>query len=260
VLITGGVDFSIGGVLSVVSAYAASHMATDRDVVISLLVLLALSWVPGLINGALVAYAGLQPFIVTLATWFVWSGIAFYILSSAGGLIDESLSWLSTGTIGGDVRVSTIAAVLALVAGSWIMRSKIGLQMKAVGSDEVAAYESGIPTRRVKVLAYMLSSVWAVLAGIMLSAQSLAGDPTVGNSYILPMITAVVIGGASLAGGRASTTGSAVGALVLTYVTSVTFAEELPAEWSLIIVGLLLIGTVCAQTVVRVALRQEELP
>jgi ribose transport system permease protein len=259
VLITGGIDLSIGGVLSVVSAYAASHMATDRDVVVSIVVLLALSWLPGLINGALVAYAGLQPFIVTLATWFVWSGIAFYFLSSAGGLIDESLSWLSTGTIG-EVRVSTVAAVLALVAGSWIMRSKIGLQMKAVGSDEVAAYDSGIPTARVKVLAYMLSSVWAVLAGIMLSAQSLAGDPTVGNSYILPMITAVVIGGASLAGGRASTTGSAVGALVLTYVTSVTFAEKLPAEWGLIIVGLLLIGTVSAQTVVRVTLRQEELP
>jgi ribose/xylose/arabinose/galactoside ABC-type transport system permease subunit len=144
-----------------------------------------------------------------------------------------------------------------LLVASWIMRSKVGLRMKAVGSDELAAFESGIPTAAVTVFAYVLSSVWAALGGLMLSAQSLSGDPTVGNSYILPMITAVVIGGASLSGGRASTTGSAAGALVLTYVSSVTFAEKLPAEWSLIIVGLLLIASVGAQNLVRVTLRQE---
>lgn len=257
VLVSGGIDLSVGGVVSVVSAITASHMASDGAVATTVVILLALSWLPGLVNGLLVAYAGLQPFIVTLATWFVWSGIALFFLSSAGGTIDESFGWLSTGEIGG-LRVSTLGFLLVLVVASWIMRSKIGLHMKAVGSDEVAAYESGIPTARVKVLSYMLSSGWAVLAGLMLSAQSLSGDPTVGNSYILPMITAVVIGGASLVGGRASTTGSAVGALVLTYVSSVTFAEKLPAEWSLIIVGVLLIGSVGAQTVLRVTLRQEE--
>jgi ribose/xylose/arabinose/galactoside ABC-type transport system permease subunit len=100
VLICGGIDFSVGGVVSLVSAIAASHMASDTSVATTVLIVLALSWVPGLINGLLVTYAGLQPFIVTLAMWFFWSGIALFVMSSAGGTIDESFGWLSTGSVG----------------------------------------------------------------------------------------------------------------------------------------------------------------
>jgi len=214
--------------------------------------LLAFGWLPGAVNGLLIVYLRLPPFIVTLATWFIWGGIAFLILPVAGGTVDASLSWPSTGSVAG---VDKSLWVLALVAiyGVWFLRTRLGLEIRAVGSDPESSYQSGLRGKRALILAYALSSWWAVLAGIMLSAQTLSGDPSVGDSYILPTVAAVVIGGTSLFGGAGTIVGTIVGALVLAYVYSVTFALELASQWGVICSGLLLIFTVSLQLLVRIA-------
>lgn len=250
VLLTGGIDLSVGGVLSVVSAVAATRMTTGRDVILVALLLLVLGWIPGLINGLLITYARLQPFIVTLAMWFIWAGVAFYILPSAGGTIDSSLAFLSTGSVAG-VPNPIWLLIASILGGIWLLRTRLGLEIKSIGSDREAAFHSGIRVRRAVIAAYMLSSFCTVLAGIVLSAQSMSGDPTVGNSYILPSVAAAVVGGTSLTGGWGTTTGSIAGALVLSYVASVTFALGLPAQWSLIFEGLLLILSVSIRFVVH---------
>jgi len=250
VLLTGGIDLSVGGVISVVSAFAASHMQSSGAAWTLSAVLLALGWLPGVLNGALIVYGRLQPFIVTLGTWFIWGGIAFYFLGSAGGTIDPSLGSLASGSLGG-LRNSLLFLILLAVGASWLVRTRAGMQIKAVGSSEEAAHQRGVPTRRTLLFAYGISSWFAVAAGILLSAQSLSGDPTVGDSYILLSVAAAVIGGTSLFGGRGTTTGTIIGALVLTYLTSVVYVLGLQSQWSLIFSGLLLVISVSAQLAVR---------
>lgn len=256
VVLTGGIDLSIGGVLSVTNAIAASHMATKGDAILVSVALVALGWIPGLLNGLLVVYGELQPFIVTLATWFIWGGIAFGFLSVTGGTVDASLGWLSTGSVAG-VQNPLVILILVAVFGAWFLRTRLGLEIRAVGSDRESTFQSGLRDRRAILAAYALSSWWAVLAGIVLSAQTLSGDPTVGDSYILPTVAAVVIGGTSLLGGAGTIVGTAVGALVLAYVYSVTFALGLSSQWGVISSGLLLVFTVSLQLLVRVAFRRK---
>ncbi len=250
VLLTGGIDLSIGGVISCVNAFAASHMASSGAAWGWTIALLLIGWAPGAINGALIAYARLQPFIVTLAAWFVWGGIAFYFLEASGGEVSPSLGWLASGAIAG-VHNSIWLLLLVAIIASWLLRTRTGLQIKAVGSSADNARQRGIPTRRTIVVTYGLSSWLAAFAGIVLSAQSLSGDPVVGDSYILLSVAAAVIGGTSLFGGRGTTTGTILGAFVLTYLTSIVYVLGLPSQWSLIFSGLLLIGSVTLQLVVR---------
>jgi ribose transport system permease protein len=255
VVLTGGIDLSIGGVLSLTNAVAASHMATKGSAIGVSLALVALGWIPGAVNGLLIVYGDLQPFIVTLATWFIWGGIAFLFLPVTGGTVDSSVGWLSTGSVAGVANPICVLVIVA-VFGIWFLRTRIGLEIRSVGSDRESAFQSGLRDRRALVSAYALSSWWAVLAGIMLSAQTLSGDPTVGDSYILPTVAAVVIGGTSLFGGSGTISGTAVGALVLAYVYSVTFALKLSSQWGVISSGLLLVFTVSLQLLVRIAFRR----
>jgi len=250
VLLTGGIDLSVGGLISLVTAIAATkmHSATDAWLVAGLMV--AFGWIPGLVNGLLIVYGRLQPFIVTLGTWFVLGGIALVVLPSAGGEVNGSIGWIASGSLlglGNSVWITLIAAVV-----SWrILQTRTGLEMISIGSDRQAAHESGVPVRRVTILTYCLCSEFAVLAGVVLVAGSLSGDPTGGDTYILQSVAAAVIGGTSLFGGRGTTIGTIVGALVLSYLLSVVFALDVPSQWSLIASGALLVISLCVQVLAR---------
>jgi ribose transport system permease protein len=240
VTMTGGIDLSVPGVLSVVNVLAATLMtdATNTPAVAALL--LVFGWLPGFLNGVLVVYGRMQPFIVTLATWFIWGGIAFYILPGPGGAIDPSLPSILTGHfLGLDGAAWLTLAVVGLAA--ILSRTRLGLSIRAIGSDRTSAQHSGVRVEATEIMAYTLCGWFAVLAGVVLSFQSLSGEPTSGNSYVLPMITAVVVGGVSLSGGKGSFLGAIVGALVLAYLTSVTFSFRLQPQWNQIFQGVLLV-------------------
>jgi ribose transport system permease protein len=254
VLLTGGIDLSVGGLISLVTAIAATKMSTAADAWLVAGAMLAFGWLPGLVNGLLIVYGRLQPFIVTLGTWFVLSGIALVVLPSAGGTIDESIGWIASGAflgLGNSVWIMLIAGVAAW----WLMGTRYGLEAAAIGSDRESAHQSGVPVRRVTLLTYMLCSWFAVVAGVVLSAGSLSGDPTGGDTYILMSVAAAVIGGTSLFGGRGSTTGTIVGALVLSYLLSVVFALDVASQWSLIASGGLLLLSLALQVLVQRAFR-----
>jgi ribose transport system permease protein len=249
-LLSGGIDLSIGGVISLVSAIAATRMTTAADTRVTTVVLILLGWVPGLLNGLLIVRARLQPFIVTLATWFMLDGLALVVLPSAGGTISGTFSWIGTGSflgLGSSFWIMILAAVVAAV----LLRTRIGLQIRAVGSDADAAHQSGVPVSATLLVAYCLSSEFAVLAGLVLSFQSLSGDPTTGDTYILGSVAVAVIGGTSLAGGRGSAIGTIVGTLILSYLLSVVFALGFASEWSLICEGALLVISLALQAGVR---------
>jgi ribose transport system permease protein len=257
VILTGGLDLSVGGVLSVVSIITALNMNTPSQVVTTSLLIIALSWIPGLINGLLIVYAKIQPFIATLSTWFILGGLALYIRSSPGGFIDPSLAFLSTGRIIG-IPVSIIFLILSILFGIWFQHTRLGFEIQSIGSDRESAFHSGVRIKRIEILAYVLCGVFTTLGAIVLAGQSLSGDPKVGDAYILPSFAAAAIGGARLAGGWASIVGSIVGALAISYLISVTYALGMPGQWALIFEALLLILSVFFQYLVRVIYRSRQ--
>lgn len=255
VLLSGGIDLSVGGVISVTSAVAATHLTSEGRVIWVSLLLLALGWLPGAINGVLIVVFDLQPFIVTLGTWFICAGVAFYVLPIAGGEIDPTMASLTNGAVLGVDNAIWIFLGVGLV-GIWFLRTRIGLEIRALGADGRAARLAGIRVNRALIATYAASSMFAVAGGIVLSAQSLSGDPTIGDKFILSSVAAAVIGGTSLLGGSATVVGTMAGALVLGYVARVTFAQALPSEWGLIFTGLLLALAVAIQGIVRALVRR----
>lgn len=256
VVLTGGIDLSVGALISVANTLAATAMAAGFGRAHPLLValgILAQGAAAGWLNGALVAWGRLQPILVTLATMSVWEGVALLILPSPGGSVPTGFSALLTGDLW--QRVPDAALVLAAVAGSWyvVRHSRLGTWLLAIGSDRPAARASGIPVQRALIAAYTLSGLYAAAAGLFLSAQTASGDPTSGASYTLTSIAAVVVGGTSLMGGRGSAAGSIAGALVLSLLVSLLYFTGVSSFYQDLLQGAILLVAVALSSVASLA-------
>jgi ribose transport system permease protein len=221
VVVTRGIDLSVGGVIDVSNSLAATHMHSSLGSMAgwtSLVLLFGLTC--GTVNGALVAYARLQPILVTLATLAILQGIAIKILPEPGGTIPIGYSNVLASSTG-----PWSLLFVAAIAGLWLVlrRTPLGVRIFAIGNDEYAARAHGMPVRRVKTCAYALSGLLASAAGLFLAASTTAGDAAAGDVYILTSIAAVVLGGVSFFGGRGSALGSIAGAFILTILTNVLF-------------------------------------
>jgi ribose transport system permease protein len=250
VLLSGGIDLSVGGVMAVSNTIGAAYMSSTSNSIWIAIALILLGWIPGAINGLLIVEFELQPFIVTLGTWFVFDGIAFYVLPTAGGAVAPSFGNITNGSLLG-IDNPIIIVVALVIAGVWFLRTRTGLEIRALGADATSAALAGVRTKRAIIVTYSISSLCAVLSGIVLSAQNLSGDPTVGDKYLLATVAAAVIGGSSLFGGAATVVGTLAGVLVLDYVSRVIFAVGLQSEWGPISNGVLLALAVAIQGIVR---------
>lgn len=225
VILTAGIDLSIGPIVSLANVLA-SVLFPDHvlGVIAASLVILAVGALAGLINGILVVYGRLQPIIVTLATASIYSGFALMLRPRPGGYVPSWYGELLTGRLLDWVPASLVLLVVVLI-GIWypFRRSALGLAVYAVGSDERAAYMSGLNVHRAKVMAYVLAGFLAALAGLFLTAQTSSGDATIGGVYTLQSIGAVVLGGTSLFGGSGSVAGTIAGAFVIRIISSVLF-------------------------------------
>lgn len=249
VMLTGGIDLSVGGLLSLISVLVATKISGNGDIAAMVPLLLLAGAFAGLLNGLAIVYLRLQPFIVTLATWFIWAGVALYVLKSPGGVVAPDLTKFFTSQVLG-IDVPVLITILAVVLGFLFLRSRWGVFVRAVGSDEDAAVKSGVRPSRVLLAVYTVSGLVTALAAVVLASQNGSGDPTVGAGYVLPAVAAAVIGGTSLLGGRGTLVGGVIGALVLTYVSKVTVAVELEPSWGMIFVGALLVGALSLQLLV----------
>jgi ribose transport system permease protein len=257
VILLGGIDLSVGGIVSVSTALAATRFGEGgSDMAFWALAIVALGLAAGAANGVLIARLRLQPFIVTLATWSIWSGVAFWVLPTEGGTIPESFTtWVTESYLGLTAPVWLVFALIVLWL--WFKRTRLGVAIKATGSSENSAFLSGVPTAATTVAAYALSGLFAALAGLFLVTQTASGSPTVGNDYILNSVAAVVIGGTSLFGGRGGLGGTIAGAFVLTMIANVIFAYELESFWSPITYGALLIVAVLANSLTELYARRQ---
>lgn len=247
-VLTAGIDLSVGMVF-VLANCLASHLVvgTPAQAFGGALVVLAVGALCGWINGAIIVYGRLQPIITTLATGTVYFGLALGLRPVPGGDIHAGFAEAVTGTVADTVpaMLLVLAAVVLLV---WLpyRRSTLGRAALAIGSAESAAYMSGVPIARAKIMAYTLAGLMAAIGGLLLTCVTFSGEAsaTIGGVYTLNSIASVVIGGTSLMGGAGSAIGSVFGAFVLRTIGDLLFVFDMEPLWQPLFQGLILLVAV----------------
>lgn len=230
-VVTRGLDLSVGPVLALTNAVGSEVLSgSPAQVAVGIVIVLAVGAACGLVNGIAIVYGRVAPIIATLATGAIYSGLALGVRPTPGGDVDDALSDMFTYE-----TLTFIPTSLLLLLGAtylvWMPLSStvLGRSLYAVGSSEQAAYMSGLRADRARLVAYTLSGLFAACGGLFLNFQTLSGDATVGTSYTLNSIAAVVIGGASLAGGIGTVGGAILGAFVLRTIGAMMIFTGLPA-------------------------------
>jgi ribose transport system permease protein len=225
---TEGIDLSVGSVMALAAAVLPLYLG--YGVVPAIAVALAAGIVVGAINGALVAIVRLQPIVATLALFVGGRGLALVL---AGGQLKQIHNSALLAIGGNDVFgvpiVVLVAAVLAVAVGFLVRRTTFGRQLVAIGGNRLASQLAGLPVRRVLFATYIACGAFAALAGVLATARLTASDPSaLGNLMELSAITAVVVGGTPLSGGRVRVLGTVMGALLMQLVRATLIKHNLP--------------------------------
>jgi ribose transport system permease protein len=249
VVLTSGIDLSVGMVM-VLANCLASHIVTGTPASAALGVagVLGTGALCGAINAGIVIVGRLQPIVTTIATGAIYYGAALALRPVPGGDVLAPLADAVTGQIAGAMPASLLL-LLGLVAIVWwpFRRSVVGRAVYAVGSSEVAAYMSGVPIRRAKCAAYVLSGLLASVAGLFVTFVTYSGEASAanGSTYTLYSIAAVVLGGVSLFGGSGSAVGAICGALMFRTIGDLLFVFNVEPLWQPLFQGIVLIAAVC---------------
>lgn len=248
VVLTSGIDLSVGMVLVLANCLASTIVVgSPLSVALGVLGVLATGAVCGAINGLIVVYGRLQPIVTTIATGAVFYGVALALRPVPGGDFDASLGEALTGQLPGGIPASLVL-LLALVLFVWVpyRRTETGRAAYAIGSAEVAAYMSGVPIRRARLVAYTLSGLLAAVAGLFITCITSSGEASAanGNTYTLYSIAAVVLGGVSLFGGSGSAVGAIFGALMFRTIGDLLFVFDLDPLWQPLFQGVVLAAAV----------------
>jgi ribose transport system permease protein len=216
VIITGGIDLSVGAVMALSMTVIAGSLLAGAPVALAAVAGLTTGLICGAINGLLIAWVRLPAIIVTLAMMEIPRGLA---LLYTGGYPQTDLpvgfGELGRGNILG-LQIPTLVMIAVVIGGTVVMRHTIaGRYFYAIGGNEEASRLSGVPVNRYKLLAYMLSGFTAALAGLVLTSRLMSGQPNAGGGYELDAIAAIVLGGTSIFGGQGSIPGTLIGALTL---------------------------------------------
>jgi ribose transport system permease protein len=220
VVISGGIDLSIGSLMAVINVLSAREMVdmSFREALAFSLLLIVLAMLASAFTGLIITLTRIPDIVVTLGMLFVWQGVALWILEIPGGGVPVDFSNLAVGNVGSTVIPNAAVAVFAAFLLVWVPLRWLrpGLAIYAVGSNRNSAYLTGIGVARTRVGAYLLAGVFTGLGGLALSASSGIGDPNSGTTYTLNSVAAVVLGGVSLLGGVGGLIGVIAAAYVLT--------------------------------------------
>lgn len=216
VIISGGIDLSIGSVIAISGALGAGVMAGGSGWVAGLLTTLAVGLAFGITNGLFIAYGQLPPFIVTLASMALARGFTqVYTGGRAIQVSNQTFQWFGHGYISSIPVPVTIMIVVYILGYLFFKHTKLGRLVYAVGGNEHACRMAGIRVNRVKVAIYGINGLLAGLVGVILTARLFSAQPTAGVSYEMDAIAAVILGGTSLSGGRGNIGGTIIGALII---------------------------------------------
>jgi ribose transport system permease protein len=242
VILTGGIDLSVGSILAISGALAASVIKTNGNVLLAIVVAILVGSVIGVINGLLVAKGKVQAFIVTLASMTIFRGITYVYtngipisgLSSAFGAIGNK----KLGILPLPVLITVIAVLIAYYL---LSQTRFGRYLYALGGNEDSARLSGINTNRIKTWVYVVSGITAAISGVIITSRIGSASPNAGSGFELDAIAAVVIGGTSLSGGEGSVVGTIVGALIIGVLNNALNLMNVSPFYQSIVKGLVIL-------------------
>jgi ribose/xylose/arabinose/galactoside ABC-type transport system permease subunit len=245
VIIIGGIDLSIGSIMSLCAVVACSFATKTNAYPISVAIAIGIGTgiVTGLFNGLLIALGRIPPFIVTLASMAIFKGIT---LIYCGGrpvinLTDDYVQ-IGSGYIGGIATPIVVFVALILIAHFFLKHTRFGRYIYAVGGNEQGAYIGGINVNMIKIITYALSGVAAAISGIILSSRVMVGSPVVGEGIEMDVISSVVIGGASITGGGIGKIfGTVIGVLLMGIMSNGLDLLNVPSYYQQVVKGMIII-------------------
>ncbi len=252
VIVSGGIDLSVGPIAALAAVVSASLMVAGVPIPLAILAALGVGALCGLFNGVLVAYAGLQPFIVTLGGLSLYRALS---LIYTGGNpvfgIPKEFRALTNGDVMGIPTPVVIVAVIALTCWIVLNKTPLGEYLMAVGGNQEAARIAGVPVALTKIAAFVISGVLAAVAALILVGRLGAAEPTLGNLWELDAIAAAAIGGASLMGGKGSIVGTILGAIILGSLRNGLTLMNVQAFYQLLATGIIIIAAMLIDSATR---------
>ncbi|MFE9654359.1 ABC transporter permease [Micromonospora sp. NPDC006431] len=242
---TEGIDLSVGSVMALASAVVVLYLGYGAPVAIVAALIGGAAVGAG--GGALVAYVGVQPIVATLALLVGVRGLANVLVPQLTEFRNPTLITLGSRSVLGLPLVVIIAAALTVLVAFLVKRTTFGRQLVAVGGNRAASRLSGLPVRRVLVTVYLISGLLAAVAGVLATSRLQASDPTsLGLLMELSAITAVVVGGTPLTGGRVRVLGTVLGALLIQLLQATLIKHNLPQSWTQMVQAVIILAAVYA--------------
>ena len=245
VILTGGIDLSVGSILALSSALTAGLLGSGMPVTLAILISLILGCILGMMNGLLISYGKLAPFIVTLATMTIFRGAT--LVYTNGNPITKGLSdtflfqFLGQGYIVGIPFPVIIMFIVFIVLYVLLHKTAFGKSVYAIGGNEKAAYISGVKLNKVKIIIYSISGIMASISGLIITSRLSSAQPTAGASYEMDAIAAVVRGGTSLSGGKGRILGTLIGALIIGVLNNGLNIIGVSAFWQQVVKGVVIL-------------------
>jgi ribose transport system ATP-binding protein len=253
-LLLGGIDLSVGplaGFLVVLASFFVLDGRSPAMWVLGFVLMFLSALAIGLLNGSLIRFAKFTPVAATLVTYIGLGGLAFTLRSAPDGYIATSVTNVIATKVGPVPLAFVVFVLCALGLELGLRKTRFGMQLRAVGSDEESARRVGVPVNRTALIGYVGASLMTLLGAIVLLAQLGVGDPGQGTGYTLSSITAVVLGGTSLLGGRGTFIGTLMGAGLIVQVLNATVFLSLNQQWQYIFQGLLIVAAALIYSQVR---------
>jgi ribose transport system permease protein len=259
VILGGGIDISVGGIVSIVNTVLATRVGLDGSpermwqfVFVSLLAgLLA-----GAINGFFIAYLRLQPIITTYATSFLYAGLALFILPNPGGGIPANIAALYRDSTPLNLPLAFYVIAILLLIWLYVSSTRFGKFLFAVGGKADAAYETAVPVTLMQFNTYVISGLMAALAGIAITMLSGSGNAEIGGPMTLNSITAVVIGGNAMSGGIGGVAGPVMGAITLGVIQNIISFAHIDTWWETLVKATIIVVALAAPGIINLIRRR----
>jgi ribose transport system permease protein len=253
VILTGGIDLSIAWTITGASiVFTGVTQGDDTHLWAGLAAALAVGIGAGFVNGVGVAKLKISPIVMTLGMNNIMQGLTLiYSQGTPSGSATDSVKWIATGWVGPAPVVVLVWIALGLIVSIGLHATRGGRYLYGVGESPVVSRLSGVDNDRVIIAAYAISGFLAALAGLVLIAYTNGSEARIGDSYLLPVMAVVVMGGTSLAGGQGNLVGTLAAALIMAVIHNGMNILAVPAIWQSLVVGLLIIGTVLADQWLR---------
>lgn len=245
VILTGGIDLSVGSILALSSALSAGLIGQGMPVGLAIVLAVCMGGIFGMLNGLFISFGKLAPFIVTLATMTIFRGAT--LVYSNGNPITESLSdsflfqFLGQGYVVGIPFPVILMFLTFVILYILLHKTAFGKSVYALGGNEKAAYISGVKLNKVKIIIYTISGMMASISGLIITSRLNSAQPTAGASYEMDAIAAVVLGGTSLSGGKGRILGTLIGALIIGVLNNGLNIIGVSAFWQQVVKGIVIL-------------------